>query len=59
MIDRQRLIEELSDIDEQINTCNQCIFDYFLGVSDYLPIQLTDLEQRKKEIISILSGCDS
>lgn len=55
-MNKEELIQELEEIQEQIDNCNQATFDYFLNVSGFAMPDTSSLENRKREILSLLNG---
>lgn len=55
-MDIESLIDELEAIENEIAENEQLMFNYFYGVAGYLDNNNYELEQRRKEIISILEN---
>lgn len=54
-MNEQALIQELEEIEEQIDNCNQATFDYFLNISGFAIPDISMLINRKQEILDILN----
>lgn len=54
-MDKEQALNELASVEDALAEREQATFDYFLGVSGFIPTDIYDLEQRRKELVSFLS----